>query len=431
MAAPVLGVQREPEKRAALERVLASRTFHRSDQLKALLKYLCERHLSGKSESLDEYTVAVEALGRPRDYSTVEDGSVRNRVHSLRQRLEEYYLSENPRDPIRIVLPKGTYCPVFEQHVPTGASQNKPAPFAAAVPFLRWKWSVSLFTYCGVAIVAAATGLAIGALRTKPPSILAEAWGPLLESKGEPLMCIAAPAQLALIQRQDWRLAENDRPTVTSPDLLSWYLSLGALPPAEQILLGPNLTSPYWGDTAGAFAVFNVLSRAGFHPEVLPESLIRLPALKNRNVVIVGRPTYSKIIDQYLRDKPFRISIPDNTHPTVIRNVRPRPGEMSEYDPEAVSLAQNREVTFGLITMMPGGEDERYRTLILSGTMSPGSQAAGEFFSSAVQMQNLKKIFRREGLFKFPRSYQVLVRCTTSGTSALDVEYVTQRVIKP
>jgi hypothetical protein len=430
MAVSFPELQDEPEKRAALERVLASRTFRRSDQLKALLKYLCEKRLP-QGESLDEYTVAVEALGRRRDYSTVEDGSVRNRVHSLRQRLEQYYLSENPDDPIRIVLPKGTYCPVFEQHSPTGASHNEPAAVAAAVPFSRWKWSVSLLTYCGVAIVAAAAGLAIEALRSKPPAVLAEAWGPLLEGNMEPLICLATPAQLALIRRHDWRLAENDRPTVTSPGLLGWYLHLGTFPPAERILLGPNLTSPYWGDVAGALAVFNILSRTGYHPEVLPESAIRLPALKNRNVIIIGRPTYSKIIDQYLRDKPFRISIPDNTHPTVIRNVRPRPGEMSEYDPEAESLAQNRELTFGLITMIPGGDNEQYRTLILSGTMSPGSQAAGEFFSSVAQMQNLKKIFRREGLFKFPRSYQVLIRCTTSGTSALDVQYVTHRVIRP
>jgi hypothetical protein len=54
----------ETEKREALERVVASGAFHRSDQLKALLRYVCERELAGSGDALDEYAVAVEALGR-------------------------------------------------------------------------------------------------------------------------------------------------------------------------------------------------------------------------------------------------------------------------------------------------------------------------------------------------------------------------------
>ena len=72
----------EEEKREALQRVLDSTTFHRSDQLKSLLRYVCEREIAGTGDSLNEYSVAIEALGRPRDYSALGDGSVRNRGHS-------------------------------------------------------------------------------------------------------------------------------------------------------------------------------------------------------------------------------------------------------------------------------------------------------------------------------------------------------------
>src|SRR5690242_15421528 len=81
----------EAEKRLALSRVLASNAFHRSDQLKCLLRYLCECEIAGSGDGLDEYKVAVEALGRPRDYSAFADGTARNRVHNLRRRLEHYY----------------------------------------------------------------------------------------------------------------------------------------------------------------------------------------------------------------------------------------------------------------------------------------------------------------------------------------------------
>src|SRR5258708_103638 len=106
---------RETEKREALQRVLASSAFHRSDQLKVLLSYICEREISGRREGLDEYSVAVEGLGRSHNYSALEDGTVRNRIHNLRRRLEHYYELENPRDPVHIELPKGSYCPGFQR----------------------------------------------------------------------------------------------------------------------------------------------------------------------------------------------------------------------------------------------------------------------------------------------------------------------------
>jgi len=86
----------EIEKRKALERVLSSDAFHRTGQLKSLLSYVCEREIAGHGDSLDECTVAVEALGRRPNYSPFEDGTVRNRVHNLRRRLEHYYETENP-----------------------------------------------------------------------------------------------------------------------------------------------------------------------------------------------------------------------------------------------------------------------------------------------------------------------------------------------
>ena len=157
----------EIEKREALKRVLASNAFHRTGQLKSLLKYVCEREIEGTGDCLDECTVAVEALGRASSYSPFEDGTVRNRIHNLRRRLEQYYAVDNPDDPIHIVMPKGTYCPVFKYGVvvlrtlpevkPDAISLPQPAPefWARPVP-LRWA--------CVVCLVAATVvcGLTIG-----------------------------------------------------------------------------------------------------------------------------------------------------------------------------------------------------------------------------------------------------------------------------
>ena len=101
------------EKRRALNRVLQSRTFRRSDQLRNFLRYVCEAELVGRSHELNEYSVGVAVLGRPVDYSPTEDSSVRTRAYELRNKLKSYYLSESPDEPILIWIDKGAYVPRF------------------------------------------------------------------------------------------------------------------------------------------------------------------------------------------------------------------------------------------------------------------------------------------------------------------------------
>src|SRR4051812_49424055 len=101
------------ERRAALERVLASRTFGRSERLRAFLRYVCEAELDGRAQEINEYALGVTALGRSPDYSPSEDSSVRSRAYELRSKLRTYYDSEGADDPIQIEIDKGAYVPRF------------------------------------------------------------------------------------------------------------------------------------------------------------------------------------------------------------------------------------------------------------------------------------------------------------------------------
>src|SRR5262249_6455520 len=198
------------EKRVALERVLNSATFHRSGQLRSLLKYVCEREIEGTGETLSEYAVAVGALHRSADYSSLEDGSVRNRFHTLRRRLEHYYAIENPADALRIELPKGSYCPCFSKQpiveLTSTRSWRHTLPRRALLTVTFWNNEIKLRTAValGAALLVLAIGVTAWVFRTPPrytDPILAEAWGPLLSPGGKPLICLATAAQLTLIQR--------------------------------------------------------------------------------------------------------------------------------------------------------------------------------------------------------------------------------------
>src|SRR5262249_19920379 len=121
------------QKQAALDAVLRSNTFARSDQLKSFLRYVCEMEIAGHGHELTEYLIGVEALGRPSQYSPGDDSAVRNRAFALRKKLQEFYERENPDAPIRIELHKGSYCPHFVEGSPLEKSEGNDASISQAV----------------------------------------------------------------------------------------------------------------------------------------------------------------------------------------------------------------------------------------------------------------------------------------------------------
>jgi hypothetical protein len=101
------------EKRAAMEQVLQSAAFWRAHQVRKFLRYICEMELAGRADALNEYLIAVEALGCPPSYSTEDDSRVRRRAVALRHKLQCVYANELARATVRIEVPKGSYVPRF------------------------------------------------------------------------------------------------------------------------------------------------------------------------------------------------------------------------------------------------------------------------------------------------------------------------------
>ncbi len=112
---------------AALERVLVSRQFRRAPRSRGFLAYVVTETLAGRGDRLTERTVARGAMGRAGNFDGRGDASVRVQAGRVRTALEEYYAAPGVEDPLRIVLPMGTYVPVFRRH------STRPRP-SATVP---------------------------------------------------------------------------------------------------------------------------------------------------------------------------------------------------------------------------------------------------------------------------------------------------------
>jgi len=101
------------EVKTALQRILASDPFLRSERLTHFLTYVVEKSMQGQSGDLKEYCIGVEVCGRKDSYDTRIDPVVRVEARRLRSALDLYYANDGKADAVQIALPKGGYVPVF------------------------------------------------------------------------------------------------------------------------------------------------------------------------------------------------------------------------------------------------------------------------------------------------------------------------------
>lgn len=125
-----------PEIRSQLELVLRSRAFIQSHRIRRFLQFVVQESLMGQPHRLKEYLIGLEVFDRRDAFDPRVDSIVRVEARRLRYKLEEYYRSEGREDPIRIMLRKGSYVPMFEYRTasagPLALSQRRAieiAPF--------------------------------------------------------------------------------------------------------------------------------------------------------------------------------------------------------------------------------------------------------------------------------------------------------------
>jgi len=117
-------------------RPVGSATFKHAEISRRMLVYLGEQTLEGRAGRLKEYTVGVEAFGKPPDYDPKTDSSVRVQLSNFREKLDEYYRGEGANDPVVIEVPSGHFKLAF----PTvGECSTAAARRAAADAVRRWR----------------------------------------------------------------------------------------------------------------------------------------------------------------------------------------------------------------------------------------------------------------------------------------------------
>lgn len=417
-------------KRCALEQVLQSEAFSRSEQLRKFLKYVCEEEFAGRAEELTEYRIGVEGLGRPATFNPTDDSTVRNRAYALRHKLEEYYTRENPCCGMRIVLAKGSYVPRFVETPVSTEVVAVPAPIQPAVIYQPRAMSrpvVAGFA-AGVALAVAAAVVVFGLMgrpgATAVDPVLAEFWGPLLAPDADVLVCVATPPHAVLRQYPAGTPPRHPRLLEVPPEVTgTTSVRQRRLPPGFGWYMLITENSPFWGDSMGALTAARVLSHAGASFRVSPERVLSASAFRERNMVLFGVPEYSGATERLLAGEVFTLRYSPEVQDQVIWRRTGQDAGAPAYVPvrEKGTLA----VVYALITVIPspGTEGNRKRTVVFTGINSAGAQAAAEFFSSPAALAAFRERLAKQGYKTVPAAYQIVVRSTSSDTLPLSVTY--------
>lgn len=99
--------------RDELAELLKSPHFSNSKRYPALLSYVVEETLAGRSDELKERILGIEVFHRPADYDSNNDTVVRVAAGEVRRRLALIYHESEAEHTIEITLPVGSYVPEF------------------------------------------------------------------------------------------------------------------------------------------------------------------------------------------------------------------------------------------------------------------------------------------------------------------------------
>jgi hypothetical protein len=122
-------VNREVNLRAEVEHLRNTLLEGRTNQA-LILVYLADCFLRGV-ESVKEYAIAVDALGRPEDFDPKKDAIVRVEIHKLRRTLSDYYAGPGRDRATQLALAAGKYA--LELREPP-APREGPAPSTESTP---------------------------------------------------------------------------------------------------------------------------------------------------------------------------------------------------------------------------------------------------------------------------------------------------------
>ncbi|MGP0072196.1 MAG: hypothetical protein ACLPWF_09705 [Bryobacteraceae bacterium] len=392
---------------------------------------MADKAVAGEADELKEYSIGVDAFGKPSSYDPRSDAIVRLQVGRLRQKLGEYYRTEGKDDTLVFELPKGRFklkwetrasleppARVLDEHVEPLVDATLPKPVDRRTPLI--------FALSAAVLVMGAWSVYSGFIfwrsRANPNQT---AWTPELERLWQPFISSGRPLVVAVADPLFIELQGTDiffrKISIRRPEDAAGSAELSAL---RKSLGNPGIQPAYsyipTGELMSSFLVTKLLGSRRQDIRLVRSSQLPLEELGDSNVILIGPEV---VIDPKLPGiqlQPALVQTPDG-----IRNLHPRPGEPAFFADKRIGSAANDGEAYALISHAPGPLGN---TVIQSFSSSRtwGREGAVQAFTDIGLAKTLvDKLTRTSN--QIPRYYQIVVKVKFMDGIPTDVSYVLHR----
>jgi hypothetical protein len=407
-----------------VERILLTGPFQKSPNLHALLSYLAEYSILGRTDLLTERQIGVAVFGKPAGYSPADDSAVRVHVRQLRLRLHEYFDQEGRHENERVDIPKGSYALEFQSGVP------EPQPIPPIVPAMPSESEktrrMSVREVLFWPALAVAMVCAFGwyhAFRTAAP--VPVPW---------PLNAVVQPDRQTRIVVSDssTMLRQLGDHEVTLEEYLRPGFRESLIPP--HLDAGLSRLVNYISDSQlTSFADLTVFSTLNKLAGPLGSELVLTSArdldrrdLERGNFVFVGSPTSNPWVSLFADQLNFQAMEDTVGGKMYFLNKKPLPGEQRIYQglPQTGSSGQE----YATISLLPGSMGQG-NVLILQGLRQEGTEALGALLADPNDRAQLERALGIRGNSLNQPYFEALIRAQTVAGAPVSIQIVTVRSI--
>lgn len=410
----------------AAKKAARSSALSRATQLRDILLFIVRQTILQPEEPIHEFEIAHRVLGRRSDFNPLDDNIVRVQMAHLRKKLDLYFSTEGKDEEAVITIALGTYKPVFnnrskvsstpsaaselhaEPKLPKGGLYEEPAQVPGPERHEARPESIALHAggrlqaqvlVAAAIILALAAGCAVLWVRNKElrqsldtmhqtlspwryQPDLASLWSTFLDSNRDTDVVLSDDSFLVIeeISKQ--------------PTTFYGYLGRSYVAPQQTKALSPEmhyveelLASKSLGNTGEFKLAQRILAMDPLDKKIhLYSARQYMPALvKQDNVILIGGRVsnpWSELFENHLNF--IENTIFEGFGTTTVTNRAPAAGEPQLY-------TSTDSVGYCVVAYLPNtGHDGK--VLLLEGTSSEATEAAGDFLLSADQFAAFKNM---------------------------------------
>lgn len=403
--------------------------------------YVCGRVLDHSADEIHEQEIGQEVFGRPPDYDTAADNTVRVHASMLRKRVDQYFAKEGSNESLVIEIPRGNYAPIFRERVvkPAEVEWQQPSPASSpgppppAVVERKWQWKIWLPTLLAVFFAILSLSLLLrmvgthdsNAVQKKEP-IVYQFWSQVFQ-KSKPSDVVLGDASLATFQEKTNRtipLSEYfDRSYLNTIHDQAVFAKVD--PDFAKVLLLKRQSN--YGDVALLARLTDMARGVQSDTKVRFARDYSYRELKSDNAVLLGNVASNPWIEPFQDHQTLRWKFDvgqANYYPVDTR--APTADQEKFHSSAQPDRPHEGYATLSLFPNLSGTGS----VLIISATGGTATNAALDFLSDEHLMEQLRAQLAQNKAGSFPY-FEMLIRVGSRNTLPRDVTIVIARPLHP